>query len=431
MLGSIYADNLVVFLHPSAREFNCIQRILELFAGTSGLSTNLDKCMMTPIHCSQEDIQAVQLVFPCWIQDFRTKYLGAPLFLSRLGHADEQRIMDAVAARIPTWKGGLLTNTRRATLTQTTLSAIPIHVSICCNLSSWAINQIDKRRRAFLWTGTDSISGGRCRVAWPIVCSPKEHGGLGLLDLRVLGFALRLRWEWLRRTRPDAAWAQLPSRPERAIAAMFSVSVSVQVGDGTTAHFWTDSWLSDGAICHSAPNLYRAIGRRRLNCTVREMLHYHQWAWDIIGAPMAQVLCEYVLLWEKLEVIQLSPLESDRLIWKWSENGAYTALSAYRAYFTRMTALVGAKHLWKSAVPPKVNFFFWLALHGCLWTAERRMRHNLQQDAACVICDQHDETTDHLLASCVFVRKVWYRLLSRAGLEYLVPADDSRLADWW
>lgn len=201
-----------------------------------------------------------------------------------------------MVARIATWKGRLLTNAGRATLTQTTLSAIPIHVSICCNLSSWAINQIDKKLRAFLWTGTDSVSGCRCRVAWPIVCSPKEHGGLGLPDLRVLGFTLRLRWEWLRRTRPDAAWAQLPSRPERAVATMFSTSVSVQVGDGTTVRFWTDSWLPNGAICDFAPNLFRAIGRHRRNRTVREALLNHQWARDITGAPTAQVLCEYVQL---------------------------------------------------------------------------------------------------------------------------------------
>jgi hypothetical protein len=29
---------------------------------------------------------------------------------------------------------------------------------------------------------------------------------------------------------------------------------------------------------------------------------------------------------------------------------------------------------------PKVRFFFWLALHGRCWTANRRMRHGLQDD---------------------------------------------------
>lgn len=54
--ASVYADDLVVFLHPSAQDFTCIRQFLDLFAGASDLSTNLDKCTMTPILCSQEDI---------------------------------------------------------------------------------------------------------------------------------------------------------------------------------------------------------------------------------------------------------------------------------------------------------------------------------------------------------------------------------------
>jgi hypothetical protein len=80
-----------------------------------------------------------------------------------------------------------------------TLSAIPVHVSITCCLSSWAISQIDKRRRAFLWAGTDNVVGSKCKISWHVVCSPKCFGGLGIPDLRVIGFALRLRWEWQKR----------------------------------------------------------------------------------------------------------------------------------------------------------------------------------------------------------------------------------------
>lgn len=74
------------------------------------------------------------------------KYLCAPLALTRLCRAQEQALVDKVAARIPTWKAGLLTQAGRATLTQTTLSAILIHIAICCSLSAWAIEEIDRRR---------------------------------------------------------------------------------------------------------------------------------------------------------------------------------------------------------------------------------------------------------------------------------------------
>jgi hypothetical protein len=66
--ASIYADDLVIFLAPSAQDFNCIRHILELFAGTSGLATKLDKCTITPIRCSSDDVKAIQQVFPCRLQ---------------------------------------------------------------------------------------------------------------------------------------------------------------------------------------------------------------------------------------------------------------------------------------------------------------------------------------------------------------------------
>lgn len=73
--------------------------------------------------------------------------------------------------------------------------------------------------------------------------------------------------------------------------------------------------------------------------------------------------------------------------------------------------MAGAVEIWRAVAPPKVKYFFWVALHGRLWTAERRKRHGLQPDGTCALCDQHNETTDHLLCSCVFAREVWARLL--------------------
>jgi len=157
--ASIYVDDLVVFLAPCPLDFRCIRQLLKLFAGASGLATNLDKCAITPIRCNDTDVEQVLQVFPCRIQPFPVTYLGAPLSTSRLARADEQHIVDKVAARIPTWKGNLLTPVGRATLVKSTISAISVHTSICCALSPWAIREIDRRRRAFLWAGADMVQG--------------------------------------------------------------------------------------------------------------------------------------------------------------------------------------------------------------------------------------------------------------------------------
>jgi len=163
----------------------------------------MDKCQASPIRCSAEEMALVQQAFPCCITSFPCKYLGVPLSIYRLHRVEEQPLVDAVAMKIPTWKSGLLTGAGRALLTKVTLSAIPVHVAITSCLSQWAIGSIDKRRRVFLWTGQDSVSGGKCNLAWKTVCLPTANGGLGMIDLRPFGYALRLQWEWLRRVEPD------------------------------------------------------------------------------------------------------------------------------------------------------------------------------------------------------------------------------------
>jgi hypothetical protein len=42
-----------------------------------------------------------------------------------------------------------------------------------------------------------------------------------------------------------------------------------------------------------------------------------------------------------------------------------------------------------------------------------------------------DETTDHLLCSCVFTREVWTRLLLLLQIAIVPPQQDSSLLSWW
>lgn len=289
--------------------------------------------------------------FPC-------KYLGIPLSLGRLKRVDEQFLVDKVAARIPTWKSGLLTHAGRVLLTKVTLSAIPVHLSITCCLSAWAVEQIDKWRREFLWAGSQSVSGGKCKVAWQTVCKLTHLGGLGVLDLCFFGLALRLQWEWLARAEPGRAWSRLSSKPERDVTAMAIVSMLVMVGDGGSALLWIDSWAPVGRLCLYTPDLYAAVSRADKRRTLKEALFQNRWAHDVVGAPTTQVLCQYLLVWRLLADVELDPFQSDRFVWKWTAGGQYSASSAYRAFFAGSASLPGAVELWKAKAPPKVKFFF-------------------------------------------------------------------------
>jgi hypothetical protein len=80
-------------------------------------------------------------------------------------------------------------------------------------------------------------------VAWEAVCKPTELGGLGITDLKLVGFALQTRWLWLQKTDQSRAWSQLPIKTAPEVQAFFRASTYTIVGDGKTALFWEDRWV--------------------------------------------------------------------------------------------------------------------------------------------------------------------------------------------
>jgi hypothetical protein len=105
------------------------------------------------------------------------------------------------------------------------------------SLPPWALKEIDKICRRFLWAGGDSSIRGKAMVAWTIACRPKELGGLGISDLKLFGYALQTRWLWLRKTDSSRAWSHLPLDIEPRVMAFFRCSTFTNLGNGNTALF--------------------------------------------------------------------------------------------------------------------------------------------------------------------------------------------------
>lgn len=374
---SLYADDVALFLNPVAEDLAALKEGLLHFGNASGLFTNLDKCVATPIRCLPDHLSMLGEFFPCAVVEFPCKYLGAPLSVKRLRKCDEQFLIDSVAARIPAWKGGLLNEAGRCTLVRSTLSAIPVHVSIVLCLSPWAIREIDRRRRAFLWSGSETVAGGRCRVAWTIVSRPRELGGLGIIDLTRMGQAFRVRWLWKRRS-GQPAWQALPEKHESMVEAIFKAGSRWILGDGKSILFWLDPWLGTESLMDSAPHLFSVIKRRARTKSVSAALHLRAWVRDIAGGLTGPVLLDYLKVWELTDNIQLDVGQPDSVRWIWTVDGVYSATSAYRSLFLGSSRPLSAKQLWKVRASPKVKHFFWLALHGRCWTAQRRFNHGLQ-----------------------------------------------------
>ena len=141
---------------------------------------------------------------------------------------------------------------------------------------------------------------------------------------------------------------------------------------------------------------------------------------------------DYLRIWDLVEQTQLHTSTPDKLLWKWTADHAFSTASAYRAFFLGQSLVAGGKILWKTRAPGKCKFFGWLVIHDRCWTAERRKRHNLQQQDLCALCNQESETISHLLVGCSFSRQIWYRILLRGRWHAVSPqSPNSNFVDWW
>ena len=80
-------------------------------------------------------------------------------------------------------------------------------------------------------------------VAWNTARRPTELGGLGITDLKLVGYALQTRWLWLQKTDSSRARSELPINADPEVRAFFRASTFTALGNGMSAHFWDDRWI--------------------------------------------------------------------------------------------------------------------------------------------------------------------------------------------
>jgi hypothetical protein len=118
--------------------------------------------------------------------------------------------------------------------------------------------------------------------------------------------------------------------------------------------------------------------------------------------------------------------------WRLDSGGQYSSKSAYDNLHLGATLFLPCERIWKSWAPPNCKMFMWLVAHKRCWTADRLARCGLALPEKCLLCDQEDETIDHLLVAWVFARQFWYLVLRQVGLHSLAPEpNDLIFYEWW
>lgn len=199
---SMYADDAALFLALRQNEVSALAELLTFFGEATGLKTNFHKSTVVPIHCAVLNMATILGQLPTKQSHFPIKYLGLPLTTARLRRSDFQTLVDKTVARLNGWNGRNLSHAGRLTLVQSVLTPQVIYFLSALKPPKATLEEIDNKRKQFLWAGTERLTGGKCKVNWIRMARSKKNGGLGVLQLKKFARALRLRWLW-RAWKPD------------------------------------------------------------------------------------------------------------------------------------------------------------------------------------------------------------------------------------
>ncbi|XP_028062316.1 uncharacterized protein LOC114265699 [Camellia sinensis] len=140
-----------------------------------------------------------------------------------------------------------------------------------------------------------------------------------------------------------------------------------------------------------------------------------------------------------VSVLQSGPTVSlgrvDYPRWSANSSGVFSVSSLYNS------ATVGlcsgsrpSKLLWNNGLPPKVQFFGWLAWKHRIKVSVFLRRIGVFAGGAsslCCFCKTEEESVLHVLLHCSFVWEVWSSVLAWWGLKWVIPGSVANLLSWW
>lgn len=136
------------------------------------------------------------------------KYLGIPLFHSRVNKNHFNQIIEKVQRTLSGWSSNTLMLAGRVTLAQSVTTTIPSYTMQTMKLPASVCEHLDRLNKNFIWGDTPDRKKLHL-VKWDKVCKDKDCGGLGIKSAKKQNLALLAKLGWKMYTQEDCLWVNI------------------------------------------------------------------------------------------------------------------------------------------------------------------------------------------------------------------------------
>ena len=111
----------------------------------------------------------------------------------------------------------------------------------------------------------------------------------------------------------------------------------------------------------------------------------------------------------------------DKLSLKNAIDKGFSVKSMYKGFDGSPALEFPHRLVWNSVAPPKTGFFAWEASWGKVLTIDQLKRRGMIFANRCFMCEEEEETIDHLLIHCKIAKLLWDLILSIVGISWVFP----------
>lgn len=204
----LFADDTLLFFHATAMEAREIRDALAVYERTMGQFINPMKCsILFGSRCRPEAQAAIMQVLQVQNQEFEERYLGLPTPTGRMSKGRFQSLQEQLTKRILLW-GDAASQGGKEVLIKAVAQSLPTYLMSVFHLPRSVCDDLTRMVRNFWWGAKEGKRKTHWRV-WDMMIKPKNRGGMGFRDFRLLNQALLAQQAWRLISNPDSLCAQV------------------------------------------------------------------------------------------------------------------------------------------------------------------------------------------------------------------------------